>query len=236
MTEELEEEMRLHTALRAAALCKQGLDSQEAFCAAQRQFGNRTFLKEVSREMWGWMSFERFLHDLRFAVRMLRKNAAFSTVAIATLALGAGANALMFTVIDSVLLRPLPYPDSRQLVFIETTYRNRTRGSVSLPNFLDTQADSRSFSSLAGYENKSVSLRLPAGEPVHSTGVAATASLFDVLRVYPMLGRPFSTQDDQAGKPCSVVLSAEFWREHFSGDPHVLGRNLTLDGQACSIS
>jgi predicted permease len=236
MTEELEEEMRLHTELRAGQLSEQGLDHHEAVCAAKTQFGNTTLLKEVSREMWGWMSLERFLHDLRFAVRMLRKNVVFSTVAIATLALGAGANALMFTVIDSVLLRPLPYPDSRQLVFIDTTYTNRTRGSISLPNFLDTRAASRSFSSLAGYENKSVSLRLPSGEPVHSAGVAATARLFDVLRVYPMLGRSFSAEDDHPGKPCSVVLSAEFWRGHFSGDPHVLRRNLTVDGHACSIS
>jgi putative ABC transport system permease protein len=236
MAEELEEEMRLHVELRAGKLRKQGVDSHEARYAAQRQFGNRTLLKEVSREMWGWMALERLLHDLRFAARMLRKNVTFSGVAIATLALGAGANALMFTVIDSVLLRPLPYPDSGQLVFIEATYTNGGRGSISVPNLLDLRAQSRSLSSLAAYEMKSVSLLLPSGEPVHSAGVAASVNLFDVLRVYPMLGRFSSAEHDQRGGSCSVVLSAGFWREHFSGDARVLGRNLTVDGQACIIS
>ncbi len=228
--------MRLHTELRAGKLRELGVDSHEALRAAQRQFGNRTLLKELSREMWGWMALERFLHDLRFALRMLRKNLVFSSVAIATLALGAGANALMFTVIDSVLLRALPYPDSRQLVSIEATSMNGVRGSISLPDYLDIRAQSRSFSNFAAYENRSVSLRLPSGEPVHSAAAAATASLFDVLRVYPMLGRAFTAEDDHPGKACAVVLSSQFWREHFSGDAHVLGRNLAVDGRACTIS
>jgi hypothetical protein len=115
---------------------------------------------------------ERILQDFHFALRMLRKNAVFSTVAIATLALGAGANALMFIVIDSVLLRPLPYKNSRQLVFIDTTYTNGNRGSTSLPNFLDIRAQSQSFSVMAAYEEKSVSLRLQGKEPIHSSGIA----------------------------------------------------------------
>jgi predicted permease len=236
MTEDLEEEMRLHTELRARRLSEQGIDSQEAFYTAQRLFGNKLLLKEVSQEMWGWMSLERFLQDLRFAVRMLRKNMVFSMVAIATLALGAGANALMFTVIDSVLLRPLPYHDSHQLVFIDTTYTNGSRGSTSLPNFLDMRAQIQSFSAMAAYEEKSVSLRLQGAEPIHSSGVAATANLFDVLAVHPMLGRGFSAEQNQPGKPCSIVLSAGFWRDRFSGSSRVVGQNLTVEGQPCTIS
>ncbi len=236
MAEELEEEMRLHTELRANRLREEGIDSHESFYAAQRIFGNRTLLKEASGEMWGWISLERLVQDCRFSMRMLRKNAVFSTVAIATLALGTGANALMFTVIDSVLLRPLPYPDSRELVYINTTYRNGTVGSTSLPNVLDMRAQSQSFSAIAAYQEKSVSLRLPNGEAIHSAGVATTANLFDVLAVHPTLGHGFSAGQDQPGKPCTVVLGAGLWREHFSGDSRAIGQNLTVDGQACTIS
>jgi putative ABC transport system permease protein len=236
MAEELEEEMQVHAELRANRLREQGIDSQEAFYGAQRQFGNRTLLKEVSGEMWGWMWLERLLQDFRFALRMLRKNAVFSIVAIATLALGAGANALMFTVIDSVLLRPLPYKNSRELVFINTTYTNGYRGSTSLPNFVDMRAQNQSFSAMAAYQEKSVSLRLQGGEPIHSSGAAVSANLFDVLAVYPMLGPGFLAGQDQPGKPCTVVLSAGFWREHFSRNSRAIGQNLTVDGQACTIS
>lgn len=236
MTEELEEEIRLHTELRANRLSEEGIDSEEAFYTAQRLFGNKFLLREVSWEMWGWISLERFLQDLRFAVRMLRKNAIFSMVAITTLALGAGANALMFTIIDSVLLRPLPYPDSQQLLALDSVFANGSHGSTSLPNFLDIRAQNRSFSAMAAYQEESVSLRLPDGEPIHSAGVAASANLFDVLGVHPMLGHSFAAAQDQPGKPCSIIVSAEFWRRYFSSDPHVLGRNLAVDGRACAIS
>lgn len=193
-------------------------------------------VREECRDARGIHWFDDALGDLRFALRALRRAPGFTAVAILTLALGAGANALMFTVIDSVLLRPLPYPNSRQLVFIQSVHTDSSRSSTSLPNFLDLRVESRSFSEMAAYENESVSLRLPGGEPVHSLGVAASANLFDLLRVYPVLGRPFWAGQDQAGKACSVVLSAKFWHEHLSGDPRVLGQNLTVDGKPCSIS
>jgi putative ABC transport system permease protein len=174
--------------------------------------------------------------DVRFEFRQLIRKPGFTVVAVLTLALGAGANALMFTVIDSVLLRPLPYPDSRRLVAITSVQAGVERASFSLPNFLDIRAQSQSFSAMAAYHQKSVSLRLPSGEPVHSAGVAVSTSLFDVLQVRPMLGRSFAPGEDQIGRTCSVLLNAQFWREHLSGDAHVLGRNLTIDGQVCTIS
>jgi putative ABC transport system permease protein len=174
--------------------------------------------------------------DIRFEMRQLLRKPGYTAVAILTLALGAGANALMFTVIDSVLLRPLPYPDAGQLVSIATSSPGSGGGSTSLPNFLDMQKQSRSFSAMAAYYEISASLRLPDGEAIHGAGVTANTNLFDVLRVHPMLGRPFPAGQDQFGKPCSVVVGAEFWREHLSGDPRALGQTLTIDGKACSIS
>jgi hypothetical protein len=176
------------------------------------------------------------VQDIRYEVRQLLRKPGFTAVAILTLALGAGANALMFTVIDSVLLQPLPYPASHQLVLLQAAQADGSLGSNSLPNFLDVRKQSRSFSAMAAYHEESASLRLPSGEPLHSGGVAATANLFDVLRVRPMLGVPFSPGDDEPGKPCHVLLSAEFWREHLSGNPRIIGQNMIVDGQACSIS
>ncbi len=213
-----------------------GLPPEEAKYAAISSLHGAERLKEECRDARGIGWLEDTLNDLRFAARTLRKSPGFAAVAVLTLALGAGANALMFTVIDSVLLRPLPYPDSQQLVYINSIPADHNPGSTSVPNFLDLRKQSRSFSGIAAYEEKSASLRLPRNEAIHSSGAVATANLFDVLRVPPMLGHSFSYGQDQAGKPCSVILSAEFWREHLSGDPGALGRNLTVDGKACSIS
>ena len=168
-----------------------GCSPEEARRLAIRGLHGTVRLKEECRDARGVRWLEEILSDLRFAFRTLRRAPGFSVVAILTFALGAGANALMFTVIDSVLLRPLPYPDSHQLVFIDSTQADGSRGSTSLPNFLDMRTQSWSFSAMAAYEEKSASLRLPSGEPVHSAGVAASAAFFDVLRVRPMLGRPF---------------------------------------------
>ncbi len=232
----LDEELRSHVELAATDALAEGATSDEAKFAGRRDLGNQLRIREDARNVWGFAAVDHFFQDVSFEIRQLKRNPGFTAVVIFTLALGAGANALMFTVIDSVLLQPLPYPDSRRLVSIESIQPDGGRGSTSLPNFLDMRTQSRSFSAMAAYEEKSVSLRLPGGEPVHSAGGVVSANIFDVLRVDPMLGRAFSAGQDEAGKACNVVLSAEFWREHLSGDPRVLAQNLTVDGKACSIS
>ena len=206
----LDEELRSHMELAATDALAEGATPDQAKFAARRDLGSQLSIREDARNVWGFAALDRFVQDVRFELRQLKRNPGFAAVVILTLALGAGANALMFTVIDSVLLRPLPYPDSHQLVYIDSPQPNGDRGSTSLPNFLDMRTQSRSFSAMAAYEKTSVSLRLPGGEPVHSAGVVASADLFDVLRVRPMLGRAFSAGQDQRGKACSVVLSAEF--------------------------
>jgi putative ABC transport system permease protein len=232
----LDEELRSHMELAATDALAEGATPEEAKFAARHDLGSHLRIREDAQGAWGFAALDQFFQDIRFEMRQLKRKPGFTAVAILTLALGAGANALMFTVIDSVLLRPLPFPDSHQLVYIDSIQPDGGHGSTSLPNFLDIRTQSRSFSGVAAYENKSVSLRLPSGEPVHSAGVVASANLFGVLSVRPMLGRAFSAGQDQRGNACSVVLSAEFWREHLSGDPRVLGQNLTVDGKACSIS
>ncbi len=233
---DLEDELRDYIERETEREVAAGWSPEEARRRAISTLRGAEQLKEECRDARGIRWLDDTLADLRFALRTLRRTPGFTAIAILTLALGAGANALMFTVIDSVLLRPLPYPNSQQLVFINSIQADAAQGSTSVPNFLDLRAQSQSFTQMAAYEEKSASLRLPSGESVHSSGVLASANLFGVLRVAPMLGRTFSAGQDQLGKPCSVVLSAEFWREHLSGDPRALGQNLTVDGKACSIS
>jgi predicted permease len=234
----LAEELRSHVELAAADALREGAAPNDAVSTGRRDLGNALLIQEDARAIWGFAIWDHFLQDLRFGARQLKRQPGFAAVAILTLALGAGANALMFTVIDSVLLRPLPYPDADQLVSLDSIDAKGNHGSTSLPNYLDTRKYARSFSGLAVYQEKSVSLRLPgrAGEPVHAAGVAASANLFDVLRVAPRLGRTFLAGEDHPGKSCTVVLSSAFWSEHFSNDPGILGQYLRVDGKACRIS
>ncbi len=232
---DLSRELQFHIAERISALRGTGLSEDQARRRVRQEFGGIEQVKEECRDARGTRWFHETCGDLRFALRTLRRAPGFTAIAILTLALGAGANALIFTVIDSVLLRPLPYPESQRLLSIDSVQPDGSRGSTSLPNFLDLRNQNRSFSEIAAYEEESASLRLPGGEAVHSAGVVASTNLFDVLGVRPMLGRPFGPGHD-SGKSCAVVVSAEFWREHLSGDPRVMGKSLTVDGKECSIS
>ena len=200
---DLEDELRDYLERETEREIAAGSSPGEARRLAISSLHGTVRVKEECRDARRVRWLEDILGDLRFAFRTLRRAPGFTVIAILTLALGAGANALMFTVIDSVLLRPLPYPESHQLVFIDSTQADGSRGSTSVPNFLDMRRQSQSFSAMAAYEGKSASLRLPSGEPVHGSGVTASATLFDVLGVRPMLGRAFLAGEDQPGRPAA---------------------------------
>ncbi|MGB6233547.1 MAG: permease prefix domain 1-containing protein, partial [Candidatus Acidiferrales bacterium] len=135
---DLSAEMREHLREKIDALVASGMSRQEAARTARREFGNATLLEERSREVWQWPSLESFLADIRFAFRMLRKSPAFTAVAILTLALGIGANTALFSIVNGVLLNPLPFPDPDRLVTVAASKPNfGPRGSISYPNFLD---------------------------------------------------------------------------------------------------
>ncbi len=175
---DLEDELRDYLERETEQGIAAGTPPEQARRLAISSLHGTVRLKEECRDARGFRWFDETLGDLRFALRTLRRAPGFTSIAMLTLALGAGANALMFTVIDSVLLRPLPYPDSRQLVYIDSAQADGNHGSTSLPNFLDMRRQSRSFSAIAGYEEESASLRLPDGEPVHSAGSSRKRSSF----------------------------------------------------------
>jgi putative ABC transport system permease protein len=179
---------------------------------------------------------ETLLQDFRYAFRLLRKSPGFAVAAVLTLALGMSANTVMFSVLNTVLLRPLPYPQADRLVQIWETDARRgdMHNTVSPYNFLDWRNQSQSFEQMATYEYSSVVLTGQKA-PARLSALFVTASFFDVLKVSPLKGRTFLPDEDQSGKPRVAVLGYGAWQRHFGGDPEIVGKSVLLDDQAYSI-
>ncbi len=175
------------------------------------------------------------MQDLRYAIRQLLKSPGFTAVAVLTLALGIGACTAIFSVVNSVLLRPLDYPQPEQIVVMKETFLpDYPEFSVSPPNFLDWEKQAKSFSAIAA--SSSAALNLTGdGEPQRLIGIKATARLFDVYGIQPILGRAFLSEEDAPGKNHVVILSFAYWQRVMGGDPHVIGRTLQLNGEPCAI-
>ena len=168
------------------------------------------------------------MSDFQFALRQLLKNPGFAAIAIATLALGIGANTAIFSVVEAVLLRPLPYPDSEQLVVIWQR-EGAEEHSDNWPNYLDWKAWNTSFTELSIFRRDKINLS-GHGAPETLNGALASANFFATTKIAPLLGRTFSAEEDAPGGAPVVVLGHALWQRNFGGDPHVLGRAITLDG------
>ena len=229
---ELDEEMRFHIDMEAAKHARAGLPAGEARRRATIAFGGLEEHKEAMREGRGGRGLERLVYDLRFAFRQLRKTPGFTLAAVLTLALGIGGNAAVFSVVNGVLLRPLAYPEPDRLVSIS----HHSRGG-DVPDRLPhssaahvAYSDARSFEAMALFETWQGSLTDRQAAPEWVDVVTASRSLFDVLRVAPVLGRTFTDREDAPGGPRVVLMSNALWRQRYGGDPGVLGRIITLDG------
>jgi putative ABC transport system permease protein len=179
---------------------------------------------------------ETLLHDFRYALRLLRKSPGFAAAAVLTLALGMSANTVMFSVLNTVLLRPLPYSKPDRLVQIWETDARRgdTHGTVSPYNFVDWRSQSQSFEHIATYENNNLVLTGQKA-PARLSALFVTANFFDVLKVSALKGRTFLPDEDQPGKPRVAVLGYGAWQRHFGGDKDIVGKSVLLDDQAYSI-
>src|SRR5574341_804240 len=177
---------------------------------------------------------DEMFQDLRFGVRMLLKNPGFTAVVVLTLALGIGANAALFSVVNGVLLNPLPYPQPEQLVALNQRTTNVAAGSISYPNFLDWQKENQTFSAMAVSRGSSFAL-VGAGEAERAAGRRCTANLFAVLGVKPALGRDFAPGEDEPGAAPVAMISAELWQRWFGGAPDVAGKSLTVDDRNYTI-
>jgi len=230
---DLEEEMRLHVAMRAAKLRDKGMSAEEAATAARRRFGNTLLMKEVSRDMWGWTMIDQFLQDVKYGARMMRRSAGFSITAVLVLALGIGATTAIFSVVNRALLQPLPYREADRLVVVYEALGSFSGPiGVSPPDYAYFEKHSP-FASLAAYVNTQHELS-GAGEPERVTGARVSAGLFPLLGVTPALGRGFTSDEDRPGSSV-VVISHGLWRRKFGGDPAVVGRTITLERRPYTI-
>ena len=172
--------------------------------------------------------------DLSYALRMLRKNPGFTAIAMLTLALAIGANTALFSVVNSVLLNPLPYPHPEELVTIHESKPNFNTGSVSYPNFLDWQKDNQTLSSMAVSRSYSFSLT-GIGQAEQVPAQLVTSDFFPILGVKPVAGRAFLRSDDQIGAPPVALISAGFWKRKFGSAPDAIGKSLKLDGKGYTV-
>jgi putative ABC transport system permease protein len=182
----------------------------------------------------GTLMFAHAIRDVRYAVRQLVKAPGFTAVAVLTLALGIGATTAIFSVVNGVLLRPLPYPDSGALVRVHEIVPQFGRFSVAPANFLDWRAQSAAFERIAAYSTTSATLVGSEG-PARIPGAQVSWDLFPVLRVSPALGRPFTEADDRPGADPTVVLGHGLWQDRFGGDPNIVGRAISMNGTPVTV-
>jgi predicted permease len=228
--EELDEEVRAHLEAAIRERIERGESREQAEAAARRAFGNIGLVQEVTRDVWGWASLDRLAQDVRYGLRMLRRAPGFTAVAVLTLALGIGANTAIFSVVNAVMLRPLPYRDPGQLAMLWTddTKRGLHEEATSFVTYTDWRAQSRHFADLALFGGNALTLT-SEDEMERTRGEFVSAHLFNLLGVQPILGRSFSAGEELRGEHV-VILSHGLWQRRFGGSPDALGKTLTIDG------
>lgn len=203
----------------------------------RREFGDVVLVKEATREMWGWNWLERILQDLRHSARALRKGPGFSLTAILVLGLGIGLTATVFSIVNAVFLRPLPFPDAGAIVNVRRRTSWGSSPSFSIRDFITLRQQQRVLSALAISELGAGSYNLlgPDG-PERVSGLQVSAQFFAVFGVQPVAGRLFSANDDAPGRPHLAVLSEGLWRRRFGGNSSAVGQPLTLSGIGYTIA
>ena len=228
--QELDDELREHLERRTEEYVAKGMAAEEASRRARRDLGGIEQTKEKCRDARRVNWIEDFVQDLHFGLRILRKSPGFTTVAVLTLALGIGVNTAMFTVVDSVLLRPLPFTNSGELFEVRTTVRQyRHAIPVSEFDFLEWAAETHSIEMAAiGGTNLVLTGR---SEPVRLSCARVSSTFFSVLGIEPTLGRAFLGAEDKAGQNHVVILSHALWAREFGTDPHIVGKTLEFNQQ-----
>ena len=232
---ELAEEIEFHRAQKQTRLEEAGVPPVEAAYSTRRALGNVTLAREDARGVWVWAVLERTWQDIRYGARSLRHSPGFTLVAVITLTLGIGVNTAMFSVVNAVLLRPLPYADPDRLAMIWTAdpARNIHEAGTSFPTFTDWRRESRQFADMAFWRTHSGNLT-GAVEPERVMGAMASASVFPLLGVTPAIGRFYSADEEQR-REAVVVLSHRLWQRRFGSNPGAIGQSIEIDGHRLEI-
>jgi putative ABC transport system permease protein len=234
---DLEDEVAFHLAMREADLRAGGVPDPAAGEMARRRFGNVTYLKEQTRDMWLFPSLESISQDVRFALRTLRKSPGFTIVAVLALAIGIGGNTAIFSLVDAVRARALPYQEPERLVQL---WGNVQRASVerrgtSYPDYADWRAQATSFEEMAAFAGVTMTL-FTTEEPERLSVELVSPGYFSILSVAPAQGRTIRPEEDVVGNPANVVvLSDGLWKRRFGSDPAIIGKQITLNTRVCTV-
>jgi predicted permease len=233
--EQLRAELDSHLEMLVEENARRGLPPKEARHAARRTLGNEVRIGEVWREQRGLPWVETFFQDVSHGLRMMRKHPGFTAIAVTTLALGIGANTAIFSVINAVLLAPLPYHQPDRLVIVQETISKIAERPVNVPapDVITFQRQNRVFTAAAGFLERQLELS-GAGRPEQVHAVRASWTLFPMLGVSPLLGRTFSPEEDDPGRTVTV-LSYSLWQRGFGGDPSIIGRTIALDRKPYTV-
>lgn len=231
---ELDEEVRSHLEMLTEENVRAGMPPQEARRAARIEIGGVDQLKEQVHQIQTGNWLHSIASDCRYGIRQLRKNPGFAAVAILTLAIGIGANTALFSVVNGVLLNPLPYPHPEELVSLSQKLPPFGQFAISYPDFLDWARMNHTFQALAAYRQHNLNLT-GSGEAQRVKATQVSASFFPLLGVNPLVGRNFSPDEDRRGAGHVVMLSASLWRSKFAASRALLGKTLTLDGEAYTV-
>ena len=227
--EELDRDIREHLEMEIQDNLECGMTPEDARAAALRKFGNVARIKEDTRAIWGWTRVEQGVQDIRYALRMLRKNPGFAIVTIVTLALGIGMNTAVFSVVNAVLLRPLPYPNAERLVWLSDYNESLKMEAVSGPDFLEWKQQAHSFEKMAGYSTGPATISIN-GNADQAMTASVTDDFWGITGAQPSPGRAFAP-----GERGVVILGRHIFERRLGSDPNIIGKTVMLDGHALTV-
>ena len=233
---DLDEELRFHVETEASQLMERGYSRDEAEMRAREMFGNRTLIAEVTRATWGPVWFGRAWQDLRYAARVFRQSPWFSAAAVVSLALGIGASTAVFSIADTVFLRPLPYGDPERLMWVAIRFPGYGTEFVPSPDYVAWRRDNSTFQELAATQVNCCGAMIMNGTDAAEVYAARVSfNLLASLGISPMLGRGLTKEEELPNGPRGVLLTYQFWRNHFASRKEVVGQSITLDARPYTV-
>jgi hypothetical protein len=232
---DFDEELASHLAMLTDDNIRRGMSPDDARRAARLRLGAAASLKEQHREARGLPGLDSVIQDVRFAFRLIARDRWFSAAAIAALALGIGANATGFTIVNAVFLRGLPFEAADRLYVLSWQNRSGRRSNISHPEFQNLRAQTRRFADLAAYRDASMNISDDRALPDEAHGTWVTTNTFGVLHQPPLIGRDFTPADERPGADPVVIIGYTLWRDRYTFDPNVLGGSLRVNGRPATI-
>jgi putative ABC transport system permease protein len=234
---DLDDEFTAHLAIETKQLVERGMTREQAELEARRLFGSQALIAEKTREVRGFAALGRLWQDIRYAARVLRRTPAFTAAAVLSLALGIGATTAVFSIADTVFLRPLPYPDSGRLVWLGVRFSGIGLDFLPSPDYVSWRRDNQTFQTLAATQaHFSTTMLLGTSDLSEVLAGRVSANFLDAFAVTPALGRSFRPEEELPNGPKAVLLMYPFWRDHFHSRRDIVGSAIALDGQPYTVA